>query len=51
MPWIEEGEASDYDLPNKTRNLTVGITNLVAWLSGKQGEDYKTSYIYDYIQN
>jgi len=23
----------------------------VAWLSGKQGDDYLDSYIYDYIQN
>ena len=49
--WIEEGSPSDYDLPNKTRNLTVGITNLVAWLGQKDGDAYLDSYIYDYIQN
>lgn len=39
-------------MPNtKSRNLTVGLTNLVSWLSGKQGDAYKDSYIYDYVQN
>ena len=48
---MSEGSEADYDLPNKTRNLTIGLTNLVAWLSGKEGDDYLDSYIYDYIQN
>jgi len=38
-------------LPNKSHNLTVGITNLVAWLGQKDGDAYLDSYIYDYIQN
>ena len=49
--WVSEGSEEDYDLPDEPRNLTVGMTNLVAWLSGKQGDDYLDSYIYDYIQN
>ena len=51
IPWYETGEASDYPDPTTPRNLTVGLTNIVAWLSGKQGDKYKDSYIYDYIQN
>ena len=42
-PWIEEGEESDYKLPTKTRNLTIAIPNLVAMISGKDGEEYKDS--------
>lgn len=49
--WVTEGSPEDYDLPHKTRNLTIGLHNLVEWLSQKQGDDYLDSYIYDYIQN
>lgn len=31
--------------------MTNGIGNIVDWLSGKNGEEYKTSYLYDYIHN
>jgi hypothetical protein len=42
----------EYDPSHKTRNLTIGIHNLVEWLSnGRYGDDYLDSYIYDYIQN
>ena len=49
-PWIAEGKASDYNLPTKTRDLTIAIPNLVAMISGKDGEDFKDSAIYQSIK-
>ena len=50
--WVTEGSEDDYDLDDDYgRNLIVGITDSVAWLSGKQGTDYMDGYYYDYIQN
>jgi len=48
-PWIEEGEESDYKIHTSTRNLTVGITDMVAWLSQKQGTTYKSGYMYTFL--
>ena len=49
QPWIEEGEASDYELPTKTRYLTNAIPNLVAMIGEKDGTDYLSSQIYTSI--
>ena len=46
---MTEGELSDYDLDTSTRNVTVGLYDITAWLSGKQGDDYKTSYMYTFL--
>ena len=51
LPWIEEGEESDYDVSTDHRNLTGGLTNLVSWLSGKDVSDYKTSLIYTHLMD
>ena len=45
-PYIAEGSEADYDLPTKTRFLTNAIPNLVAMISGKDGNDYLDSQIY-----
>lgn len=42
---------SDYDWKPSTRNLTVGISDIVAWLSGKKGTTYKSHYMYPYLMN
>lgn len=39
-PWVEEGSPSDYDLTPSTRNLTVGLDDIVSWISGKNGTAY-----------
>jgi len=49
LPWVEEGSPSDYKLDSSSRNLTVGLYDIVAWLSGKQGDAYLTSYMYTYL--
>ena len=50
--FIEEGTEADYDIQTeKTRNLTTGLYPIVAWLSGKQGTDYKTSYMYTFLMD
>lgn len=51
FPWIEEGSESDYDVKESDRNLTTGINSIVDWLSGKRGDDYKTSYIYLHLMD
>ena len=50
--YIEEGVESDYTIakPN-SNNLLNGLYSIVAWLSGKQGTDYKTSYMYTYLMS
>ena len=52
-PYLPEGDSiENYNPAHKTRNLTIGITNLVQWLSTvDDGDEYLESYIYDYIQN
>ena len=50
--YIEEGVESDYTIANPNpNNLLSGLYSIVAWLSGKQGTDYKTSYMYTYLMN
>ena len=49
--WVSGGDEEAMSFPNEPRNLTIGLTNLIAWFSGKMGDDYLDSYIYDYIQN
>ena len=51
FPNVEEGDITDYDIDESSRNLTTGLKNIVAWMSGKQGDDYKTSYMYTYLMN
>lgn len=51
LPWIEEGQESDYDIQSSTRNLTVGLDDITAWLSGKLGDDYKSGYMYTFLMN
>lgn len=49
QPWIEEGEASDYNIKLRSRNLTDGLESIVGWLSGKQGDAYLSSYMYTFL--
>ena len=49
LPWVSEGSASDYNITSEDRNLTEALPALVAWLSQKQGTDYKTSSIYTHL--
>ena len=49
-PYIAEGKASDYDIKTKSRDLTVAIPNLIAMISGKDGDSYKDSLIYASIK-
>ena len=51
IAYIAEGKESDYNLPNTTKNLTSAIPNLVAMISGKDGEEYKQSEIYQSIKS
>ena len=50
-PWIEDGVESDFDIKSTDRNLTTALNDIVGWLSGKMGDDYKTSYMYTYLMN
>jgi len=50
-PFIEEGSESDYEVQEKPRNLTTGLTDIVAWLSGKKGAAYKKGYMYTYLMS
>lgn len=48
--WNEDD--GDYNIQYHPHNMTYAIFNLVQWLSpADDGDDYKQSYIYDYIQN
>ena len=50
--YVDEGTESDWNIQNpKTRYLTLGIQNITDWLSGKNGTDYMTSYMYTYIND
>ena len=44
-----EGKASDYDIVENPNKITVALDSIVAWLSGKEGDDYKTSSMYTHI--
>lgn len=50
-PFISEGEEADYTMKTSTRNLTIGLNDIVAWLSGKEGKDYESGYMYTYLMN
>ena len=49
IPFISEGDESDYDIRFKSKNITDGTEQIIAWLSGKQGTDYRDGYIYTYL--
>lgn len=34
-----------------TKDIVSGCEQIIAWLSGKEGDDYKQSYIYTYLMN
>lgn len=51
VPYVDEGSASDYSITTKAITLTQGIQNIVDWLSGKNGEDYQSSYMYTQLNN
>jgi hypothetical protein len=51
VAYIQDGKASDYKITSKPRSLTQGIQDITDWLSGKNGQGYKTSYIYTYIND
>jgi hypothetical protein len=41
-----------YNYDQNNHNMTYGCANLIQWLSVRDdGEQYKSSYIYDFIQN
>lgn len=50
-PYIEDDdeEVDLYKIRSSSKNITEACKQIVAWLSGKQGEDYKESYIYTYL--
>ena len=49
LPWVEEGKESDYKIKSSPRNITVGLHDITAWLSGKGGSDYKDGYMYTFL--
>lgn len=51
VPYVDQGQASDYNITTKSHYLTQGIQNISDWLSQKNGTDYLTSYMYTYINN
>ena len=50
-PWIETGSESDYDVKSSTRNITTGMADIRDWISGKNGEGYKESYMYTFLMS
>lgn len=54
-PFIDQPGKTIADYPGSddlsTRNITVALKNIIAWIGQKNGTDYLDSYIYDYIQN
>ena len=48
---IEEGSESDYDIDTCVRNLTIGLSDITEWLSGKGGDDYKDHYMYTFLMS
>ena len=51
IPWVAQGNPSSYTFNSNDKNIIDGTNDIIAWLSGKQGEGYKSSYIYDYLVN
>jgi hypothetical protein len=51
IPYITEGTAADYKIAPATKDLTMGIENIIDWLSGKNGDAYLNSYMYTYLNN
>ena len=51
LPYFTEGSESDYDISMSSRNLTDGLAQITAWLSGKQGDAYKDQYIYTFLMS
>ena len=54
LPWIDiadDEEEQDFKIRLRSKNITEGVTQIVAWISGKQGTGYKDSYIYTYLLN
>jgi hypothetical protein len=49
VPYVDEGQISDYNITQNTHYLTEGIQNISDWLSGKNGTAYQSSYMYTYI--
>ena len=49
LPNIEEGEESDYVIKSSTRNISVGLDDIVSWISGKGGDAYKDGYMYTFL--
>jgi len=49
VPYVDEGQISDYNITQNTHYLTEGIQNIADWLSGKNGTAYQSSYMYTYI--
>ena len=42
----EDDDIDNYTYKTKDKNITEACKQIVAWLSGKQGEAYKESHIY-----
>lgn len=49
QPWIAEASNSSYLVKMNTKNIVGGSNDIIAWLSNRQGEAYKDSYIYEFL--
>ena len=50
QPWIAQANDSDaYEVKMNTKNIVGGSNDIIAWLSNRQGTDYKNSYIYEFL--
>lgn len=50
LPWVAEGDdPANYEIRTKDKNITVACKDIVAWLSGKQGDGHEQSHIYTYL--
>ena len=51
--WIDDDDGintdSEYKIRYKSKNITEASVQIVAWLSGKQGQNYTESHIYTYL--
>lgn len=51
-PFQLKNDTNEWNYSHKTRNSTYGSANLIQWLSLRDdGDEYKESYIYNYIMN
>ena len=52
--WIDDDDGindGEYKIRYKSKNITEASVQIVAWLSGKQGQNYTESHVYTYLMN